>query len=63
MKPKKTTKRKKDIVLKTEKSFEELIDDAFNDKVLKKESIGRHLILTATGGGKKSPTKKSKKKP
>ena len=44
MKRKKPAKRKKSpkvIVVQSDKSFEELIEDAFNDKVLKKGPIVR----------------------
>lgn len=46
MKPKKSaTKKRKLPLLKTDLSFEELIEGAFNDKVLKKDLIEPAVML------------------
>lgn len=54
--------KKKEIILKSDKSFEEMIDDAFNDKNFKKskEPSKKVIYLLAKKAEKKS-TKNNKK--
>lgn len=61
MKRKKPAKRKK-ITLKSDKSFDDLIEDAFNDKSFKKRQVSTAtLVLTLSGDAKKKTVKKRKK--
>lgn len=57
-------KPKKDIILKTDKSFDELIEDAFSDKSFKKRSSKgtKPLVLTVLVKPKKKKIKKVSKK-
>lgn len=58
MKSKKSPK--KEIILKSDKSFDELIEDAFDDKVLKKDKgeMKNLMVLTTIVKPKKKATKK-----
>jgi hypothetical protein len=58
MKQKKPTKRKKEITLKSNKSFEELIDDAFRDKSFKKRSTRVTSVVLTTLSVKPKKAKK-----
>lgn len=66
---KSTAKKRKEVILKTDLSFEELINGAFQDKSFKKResSPKKLMILTMTSGagtrgGKKKSAKKAVKK-
>jgi hypothetical protein len=65
MKPKKPAKKLKDIILKSDKSFDELIEDAWNDKVFKKDLIEPAVMLLLNQNleqATKKPAKKATKK-
>lgn len=62
MKPKKsTTKKRKLPLLKTDLSFEELIEGAFNDKILKKDLIEPAVMLLLNQNLEKATKKPAKK--
>lgn len=65
---KKPSKERKSVVLKSDKSFDELIEDAFNDKTLPKKRKGlkkdkiTFVLTTLVSKVKKKTAKKAVKK-
>lgn len=59
MKPKKSPS-KKEIILKSDKSFDEMLEDAFNDKTFKKDKgeMKNLMVLTTFAKPKKKASKK-----
>lgn len=58
----KKPKKKKEIILKSDKSFDELIEDAFEDKVFKKGPLAKTAVFHAYSKAKKTKKKAAKKK-
>ena len=58
----KKPKKKKEIILKSDKSFDELIEDAFEDKVFKKGEMKTIAFVAVPGKSNERKQKRTKRR-